>query len=85
MDMRKFSGEHFIKVDDVRDGPLQEMIAGVKLGKYDKPNLVFESGNLLSVKLKTIRSWCALTVRRATTGSAKRSSCFTAKSRSRRK
>jgi hypothetical protein len=49
MDMRRFSGEHFIKVDDVRDGPLQEVIAGVKLGKYDKPDLVFESGDLLSL------------------------------------
>ena len=49
MDMCKFSGEHFIKVDDVRDGPLLEMIAAVNLGKYDKPNLVFETGDLLSL------------------------------------
>jgi hypothetical protein len=49
MDMRKFSGEHFYKVDDVRDGPIKEQIAAVKLGKYDKPNLVFESGSILSL------------------------------------
>ena len=49
MDMRKFSGDHFIKLDDVRDGPLHEVIAAVKLGKYDKPDLVFESGDLLSL------------------------------------
>ena len=49
MDMREFSGDHFIKLDDVRDGPLHEVIAAVKLGKYDKPDLVFESGDLLSL------------------------------------
>ena len=49
MDMRKYSGEHFLKVDDVRDGQLNRVIAAVKLGKYDKPNLVFENGDLLSL------------------------------------
>jgi hypothetical protein len=49
MDMRKYSGETFIKLDHVRAGPLQETIAGVKLGKYDKPNLLFESGEALSL------------------------------------
>jgi hypothetical protein len=49
MDMRKFSGEHFIKVDDVRDGPLNQVIAAVKIGKYGKPDLIFESGDLLSL------------------------------------
>jgi hypothetical protein len=49
MDMRKFSGEHFIKVDDVRNGPIQGQIAVVRQGKYDKPDLVFESGDVLSL------------------------------------
>jgi hypothetical protein len=49
MDMQKFSGGSFIKVADVKDGPLKEQIAAVTLGKWDKPNLVFESGSLLSV------------------------------------
>jgi hypothetical protein len=49
MDMRKFSGEHFIKVDDVRDGPIQGQIAAVRQGKYDKPDVVFESGDVLSL------------------------------------
>jgi hypothetical protein len=42
--MRKYSGASFLKINDVRDGPLQETIPGVKSGKYDKANLVFESG-----------------------------------------
>ncbi len=49
MDMRKFSGEHFVKVDDVRDGAIQGQIAVVRQGKYDKPDLVFESGDVLSL------------------------------------
>jgi len=49
MDMRKFSGEHFVKVDDVRDGPIQGQIAEIKEGKYEKPDLVFESGDVLSL------------------------------------
>jgi hypothetical protein len=49
MDMRKYSGDHFIKINDVRDGPIQAQIAVVKTGKFDKPDLVFESGDVLSL------------------------------------
>jgi hypothetical protein len=49
MDMRKFSGEHFIKVADVKDGPIEGQIAVVREGKYEKPDLVFETGDVLSL------------------------------------
>ena len=49
MDMRKYSGEQFIKVDDVREGPLQVQIALVKQGKFDKPDMNFETGEILSL------------------------------------
>jgi hypothetical protein len=49
MDMKKYSGVHFIKVNDVRDGPIEGQIAAVRDGKYDKPDLVFESGDVLSL------------------------------------
>jgi hypothetical protein len=49
MDMRKFSGEHFLKVDDVRNGSIQAQIAVVKQGKFEKADLVFESGDVLSL------------------------------------
>jgi hypothetical protein len=49
MDMRKYSSEHFIKVDDVRNGPIEDQIAVVKDGQYDKPNIVLESGDVLSL------------------------------------
>jgi hypothetical protein len=49
MDMRKYSGANFLKVDDVRAAPLREIIATVKVGKYDKPDLYLESGDCLSL------------------------------------
>jgi hypothetical protein len=49
MDMRKYAGENFIRVDDVRDGPLPERIAAVKHGKFDRPDIVFEGGAILSL------------------------------------
>jgi hypothetical protein len=49
MDMRQFSGEHFIKVDDVRDGPIKEKIAGIREGRFGKPDLVFTNGDILSL------------------------------------
>jgi hypothetical protein len=49
MDMKKYSSEHFVKTDDVRDNPIEDQIAVVKDGKYDKPNVVLESGDVLSL------------------------------------
>jgi hypothetical protein len=55
MDMRKFSGVTFIKVADVRNGPLEMQIAAVKEGKYGKPDLVFESGEMLGLNASNNR------------------------------
>jgi len=50
MDMRKFSGSNtFIKVEDVRAGPIQEKITNVAIGRYEKPDITFASGAKLSV------------------------------------
>src|SRR5207237_1442233 len=49
MDMRKFSGERFIKLVDVAEGPIPERIADVREGKYGKPDLIFASGDILSL------------------------------------
>jgi hypothetical protein len=51
MDMRKFNGEQFIKLDDVRGGPLVLQIAVVKEGKFDRPEIVFESGEIFTVNV----------------------------------
>jgi hypothetical protein len=49
LDMRKYSGKSYLKVEDVRTGPLQRRIAAVSIGQFDKPELVFETGDILSL------------------------------------
>ena len=56
VDMRKYAGSAFIKCDDVRSGPLQEKIVSVEIGKYDKPNLIFESGTRLSANATNVKT-----------------------------
>lgn len=48
-DLKKYSGQHFIKVNDVRDEPLRETIVGVREGAYGKLELILESGDILSL------------------------------------
>ena len=54
MDMRQFKKPRFLKVDDIRSGPRQMRIAGVLQGKYEKPDLVFESGDKLGLSATNI-------------------------------
>jgi len=74
MDMSKYSGLHFIKCDDVRDGPIVEKIAGVKEGKFAKPDLYFRNGDVFSLNAtnnktllkaygKESDAWIAKTIR----------------------
>ena len=49
MDMRQYAVTTFIKVDHVRDGPLRLKISEVKQGKYDKPDVYFATGEVLSL------------------------------------
>jgi hypothetical protein len=56
MDMTKYSGPAFLKVNDVRDGPLQRQIAVVNEGKYEKPDAVFETGETLSLNATNVKT-----------------------------
>jgi hypothetical protein len=47
--LKQYCGSRFITVDDVRDGPMRETIAGVVAGQYDKLNVIFKSGDKLSL------------------------------------
>ena len=49
LDMRKYAGSTFIGVDNLRDGPREETVVSVALGKYDKPVALFESGDQLTL------------------------------------
>ena len=50
MDMSKYSGLHFIKLNDVLDAAIKQTIAGVEEDeRFGKPVLTFESGEKFSV------------------------------------
>ncbi len=49
MDMRRYAGETYIKVDDVRAAPLGLKVAVVKTGKFDKPEIIFETGEIFTL------------------------------------
>ncbi len=49
MDMKQFRKAKFLKVADVRDRPRHERIAGVVMGEFGKPDLIFESGDRLGL------------------------------------
>jgi hypothetical protein len=55
MDMRKYSGETFIKADDVRAEPLQRRIRLVKAGRFERSELVFEEDEILSLNQTNVR------------------------------
>jgi hypothetical protein len=49
MDMRKFSGTSYVKLDDVEAGPIQATIVAIKVGNFGKPDLTLDSGRKFSV------------------------------------
>jgi hypothetical protein len=55
MDTRKFAGPTFIGLADVNGGALREQIAVVNTGKYDKLNIVFETGDILSLNATNVK------------------------------
>jgi hypothetical protein len=55
VDTRKYAGPTFIGLGDVNGGALREQIAVVNTGKYDKLNVVFESGDILSLNATNVK------------------------------
>jgi hypothetical protein len=47
--MKQFAGSAFITTAHVTDAPLRKTIAAVSVGKYDKPVLLFKSGDQLTL------------------------------------
>ena len=58
MDMRQYAGSCFLKFEDVQDAPRVEKIQDVIPGKYDKPDLKFESGDCLSLNATNCKTLC---------------------------
>jgi hypothetical protein len=56
MDMTQYSSSNFIKFEDVvGDSPRRETIVDVVIGNFERPNLVFESGDMLSLNKSNTR------------------------------
>jgi hypothetical protein len=47
--MKGYAGKHFVKVDDVRDGPIEGKIADIIEGEFGKLNLTLNTGDCLSL------------------------------------
>ena len=57
MDMRKYMGNVFLKVDQVKaSGPIRVRITGISVGQYDKPDLAFDDGSQLSLNATNCRT-----------------------------
>jgi hypothetical protein len=48
IDLRKYTGNVFRKVEHVRAGPIRVRIIGISEGQYGKPDLAFDDGSQLS-------------------------------------
>jgi hypothetical protein len=56
VDMRKYVGETYLKVDDVRDRPRRVTIVRIKIGNYDKPEMTLDDGSILSLNVTNTRT-----------------------------
>jgi hypothetical protein len=54
LNLKKYSGEHFLKPDDVRGRPLKRKVAGIREGKFGKPDLIFTSGDVLGLNATNV-------------------------------
>lgn len=56
MDMKKYAGSRFLKFEDVKDAPRVETIAEAIEGRFEKANLIFESGDKFSLNKTNCRT-----------------------------
>jgi|SRR5262245_7043502 len=49
MDIDRYSKDVYIKIEDLADGPRREKIVEVLDGRFDKPDMLFESGSKLGL------------------------------------
>ena len=55
MKMSEYAGSSYIKLDDVRDHSRREVIADIRIGSYDRPEVTFESGAKFSLNKTNVR------------------------------
>jgi hypothetical protein len=55
VDIRQFRKPKFLKIEDIRaSGPREDGIVGVKEGKFEKPDLLLESGDMIGLSATNI-------------------------------
>jgi hypothetical protein len=54
MDMRSYSARNYIKLEDVSDGPIEKVIVSVAAGGFNKPDITFSDGSVLSANKTTV-------------------------------
>ena len=56
MDMSKYMGSFFLKVEDVEEGPRRVRIVKIETGQYDKPVATFDDNSRLSLNVTNSRA-----------------------------
>ena len=56
MDMSKYMGSPFLKVEDVEEGPRRVRIVKIETGQYDKPVATFDDNSRLSLNVTNSRA-----------------------------
>jgi hypothetical protein len=49
MDMSRFAPVNYLRVSDLKSGSIKVKIANVEIGNFDKPDVTFDSGDVLSL------------------------------------
>jgi hypothetical protein len=74
MDMSKFGGDQYLKVEDVRaSGPVRVTIEAVKDGAFDKPVALLSDGSTVQLNVSNVRTLIRVWARTRKTGSTVRS------------
>jgi len=58
MEMRKYAGSPFIRLEDVCDKPYRGKIVKVEIGEYDRPVITFEDGAQLTLNATNTKTLC---------------------------
>jgi hypothetical protein len=56
MDLSKYAGSKFIKVDDLTTGPVRKTIEAIETGKFDRPVAVFSDQKQLSLNATNVNT-----------------------------
>jgi hypothetical protein len=56
VDLSKYAGSKFIKVDDLAKGPQRKTLEAIELGKFDRPVAVFSDQKRMSLNATNVNT-----------------------------